>query len=1032
MKSKYLILPLCLIAFAGLTSCVKKDDPQITRRGESVILQNGLVSFCFDLSNGNYSVSSPATGQTIIDKAGMRINNWSSDGQGQSRVWEKHRVKNEFGSGLALHLKISGKNQPDLLFTVTAYKNQPFLDLATGVSNTLDSVIRIKEIHVLENGKLYPGHDVSHDFAMVDGFSGGEPLEYGQRFYSPLTRRNALKSRNNILLTFKENDKRNTLIMGGLTYSDFEKYATVEQARRIELMRGADGRESLLSYLNLPVDTVDRQDGKETLSLLKGKKMKKWQYHEFYCTEAATTAVSDDEIIVEAKNLNPEARYTLGFSWWRSLWHGNRLDHFQSVYVEYLENGGLKRLPLFENQILPLYDGVKKEGISQVEVPLPAAAVKSGSLKVLVTHADWSKIPVKSMAPGQKGRVDPNVYLSEIWLRNGNDAPMLPATFTELDKSPAPKRAFTAQLFATDPVGKRVDPGQTYQPADRFYINANTTDPFAGLEQYAIDVKTAQKVKLSMYDFPTVCLWYAENSGYGGGKAENTTLGAVNEMTIIKNKGFLKYSRASVRLVPDSYLPDNQQGWWDDKHWQRSDVDHNASKNGQYVEPYETSEKWGKAVTELGGIPLTYIQTAFRSEDYAKAFPEHMLFNKRYAWRAEPQDTSGPMFKTWQQTWTRNVKVWGYDYTDPGFLKHMEEVYRNLKAGGIRGLMFDYPFSGWASGGGMEDDYSTTGAAYRKIFQLAYDGLGPESYVDERLMEKGSDVTLGWVASMRTENDTDEMDGVTVTRCGLCWYKNRVLYNQDTDSKNIVRLEGNRDKVRAVLTMAYVTTGRFLLANSFSQFSDSTYWDVTRTFPYHTTPQTARPVDAFVSDIPRVYDFRVNDEWHQVTFYNSDPDVGRTIGIRMAGEQADGALNLKPDRNYLVYDFWNDRFCGVFKGDSRIEQTLRPGEARMLSVREQTGHPQVVSTNRHVMQGYLDMENPAWNPDRKELSAISHVIGDDPYILTIACNGRMPSGITTDNPSIQADFRMDGAGLAKVILRAPKNGKVIWTVAFRD
>ncbi len=38
-------------------------------------------------------------------------------------------------------------------------------------------------------------------------------------------------------------------------------------------------------------------------------------------------------------------------------------------------------------------------------------------------------------------------------------------------------------------------------------------------------------------------------------------------------------------------------------------------------------EKWGKAVTELGGIPLTYCQTGFRSEDYAFKFPEHMLFN---------------------------------------------------------------------------------------------------------------------------------------------------------------------------------------------------------------------------------------------------------------------------------------------------------------------------------------------------------------------------------------------------------------------
>ena len=81
-----------------------------------------------------------------------------------------------------------------------------------------------------------------------------------------------------------------------------------------------------------------------------------------------------------------------------------------------------------------------------------------------------------------------------------------------------------------------------------------------------------------------------------------------------------------------------------------------------------------------------------------------MLFNKRHAWKGEPVDTEGEMFTTWENTWTRNGKVvWGYDYTDPDFLSHMRQVYANLKAGGIKGLMFDYPASGWAKAGGMED-----------------------------------------------------------------------------------------------------------------------------------------------------------------------------------------------------------------------------------------------------------------------------------------------------------------------------------------
>jgi len=478
-------------------------------------------------------------------------------------------------------------------------------------------------------------------------------------------------------------------------------------------------------------------------------------------------------------------------------------------------------------------------------------------------------------------------------------------------------------------------------------------------------------------------------------------------------------------------MPDNQQGWWDDKHWQREDTDLDGNQNGRYMKPYETSEKWGKAVVELGGIPLTYFQTSFRSEDYAKEFPEHMLFNKRYAWKGEPVDTASDVFTTWNKTWTRNGRVvWGYDYTDPDFLSHMNQVYDNLQAGGIKGLMFDYPASGWAKSGGMEDDYSTTAAAYRTIFKLPYDGLGPGSYVHERNMERGTDVSIGLVASMRTENDTDEMDGSTVTRCGLRWYKNRVLYNQDTDSKNIVRLQDNRDHVRAVLTMAYVTTGRLLLANSFSQFSPETLWDLTRAFPYHTAPKSARPVDAFVSEVPSVYDFEVDRQWHQVTFYNPNNDSSKLVGIDMSGEQVDGALGLEEDKQYYLYDFWNNLFLGKADGNSRLEQELRPGEARMISVRECLDRPQILSTDRHLMQGYLDLEGVRWNGESNQLSGSSKVVGEDPYVISIALNGYSYTQVLCEDQDAIADISFTKDGLIRLTLNRPENGTVRWSVSF--
>ncbi len=249
----------------------------------------------------------------------------------------------------------------------------------------------------------------------------------------------------------------------------------------------------------------------------------------------------------------------------------------QSVFVEFDQDGISKRLPLLENHTLPRFDGVRKKDVEQVELALPAEAIRAGSLRIVVEKAA-APAEEGGSSPAKTKAADENVYLSEIWLRDGRHEALLPSKPTPVAECPRPRRRYTAQLFASDPVGKRVDPGQRYLAPDQFYIDVTGSDPFVALENYGLRVRQAQEIELSMYDFPTVCLWYAEDKRYGKSNAENTTLGAVNEMKHIAESGFLKYSRAAVRLVPDSYMPDNQQGWWDDKHWQREDTDLNASQ----------------------------------------------------------------------------------------------------------------------------------------------------------------------------------------------------------------------------------------------------------------------------------------------------------------------------------------------------------------------------------------------------------------------------------------------------------------------
>ena len=484
-------------------------------------------------------------------------------------------------------------------------------------------------------------------------------------------------------------------------------------------------------------------------------------------------------------------------------------------------------------------------------------------------------------------------------------------------------------LFAEDPVGKRVDPGQTYNSADRFYLEGVTDNPFEALESYARTTQLARGIKLNYYRFPSTCMWFLSVDHFGGDAGStNSTVGAVREMRHIVDSGFLKYSPVAVRLVPDCYEQNNQQGWWDDEHWRMHGRKERCVVERHYEKPYDTTRKWAAAIRDLGGIPLTYFQPGIRSEDYAEAFPDHMLYDDPHKYIrkngkkvgdphwvmgdrgipdfAHPGKWSPGYGKLWQET---------YDYTDPGFLKHWAGVNDNLRDGGVRGVFYDYPDRAFAAHGGFEDRYATATHAYRNVFRVAREHLGRNAYLQERI-GPGSDATLEFVSSVRTAGDTNAISPRLLNPVAMRWYKNRRLTNYDMDGKALIRsghgknihLIGEIER-RAILTMSYVVSGRLLLTESFRHFPDEVLHDLSRLFPFHATPLTARPLDAFVRDQPAVFDFPVSADWHQLVLHNGF-GAGRRIEVPISGDTAFGALGLDAGREYYIYDFWNDRFVG--------------------------------------------------------------------------------------------------------------------------
>ncbi len=102
----------------------------------------------------------------------------------------------------------------------------------------------------------------------------------------------------------------------------------------------------------------------------------------------------------------------------------------------------------------------------------------------------------------------------------------------------------------------------------------------------------------------------------------------------------------------------------------------------------------------------------------------------------------------------------------------------------------------------------------------------------------------------------------------------------------------------------------------------------------------------------------------------------------------------------------------------------------MISVRECCDHPQVLSTDRHLMQGCLDLSDVVWNREQLILSGTSKLIAHDPYRVSLALNGFQQQELTCNQDDVEAKLLTRDDGLFDFTLLSPENATVKWNVHF--
>jgi len=94
-------------------------------------------------------------------------------------------------------------------------------------------------------------------------------------------------------------------------------------------------------------------------------------------------------------------------------------------------------------------------------------------------------------------------------------------------------------------------------------------------------------------------------------------------------------------------------------------------------------------------------------------------------------------------------------------------------------------------------------------------------------------------------------------------------------------------------------------------------------------------------------------------------------------------LGLHDDREYLVFEFWSQKFLGKSKGSFTAPAMDDDTGMQVFAIREARKHPWVLSTTRHISQGGVSLLDEKWDANAKTLSGKSAVVVGDPYVLTV-------------------------------------------------
>ncbi|HEV8370171.1 MAG TPA: NPCBM/NEW2 domain-containing protein [Pyrinomonadaceae bacterium] len=371
-------------------------------------------------------------------------------------------------------------------------------------------------------------------------------------------------------------------------------------------------------------------------------------------------------------------------------------------------------------------------------------------------------------------------------------------------------------------------------------------------------------------------------------------------------------------------------------------------------------------------------------------------------------DPSIPESQKYMKDLFTKLAGWGYEYFKIDGQPVVVNEYRNKKSF-------------------MKKQGDDTVALYRETLKGIREAIGPQRYLlgcwgmpieGAGIMNgsrTGGDVVLDWAGGF--------MLAMRATMQN--YYLHNIVWYTDADTM-LVRSPLTLDQARAWATLQGLTGQAIMDSDRTMDLSEERVELLRRVYP----AVDIRPLDLFPAERNKqILDLKINHlgrNYDVVGLFNYDEAKSEQINLNWKD------LDLPENSPIHVYDFWNNEYLGAWEHGMTFN--LSPTSCRVLTLIPSTGKVQLISTNRHITQGWVDLVSLNSNEATNTFTGKSNVVKNDHYELSFVFprekNFKIKSATARNTTTTLPVKIANHQGWATVQMISPRTTQVSWSILF--